>query len=344
MGSHNNPMPLQNTRIVELEAIGPVPFAGLVLAQLGAQVTLVSSPVARAVGIPLADDPLLVGRRRVLIDLKSTSGQADLHELLRDSDALIEGYRPGTLERLGLSPATLRKLNPKLVIARCGGWGEQSTRKFTAGHDINYLALSGLLSALGSRERPIPPLNLVGDFGGASMHLALGVVSAILAARTTGHGCVVDTSIFTSTLALSTHLHGLRRAGKWKPRRESNLLDGGAPFYRCYLTADAKWVAVGAIEPKFFRELLSLLGARIDPALQYDESCWPSIEAELARCFETKPQAAWDKIFAGSDACVTPVLELDEVERATEFAQGERGIPASGLSFSFTAPEEHHGH
>jgi len=337
-------IPLSGIRIVELESIGPVPFSGLLLAQLGADVTLVSAPHARDNGIPFTDDPLLMHRHHVTIDLKSSAGQETLDTLLRDADALIEGYRPGVLERLGLAPSNLLDRHPKLVIGRCNGWGDCGDRSRIAGHDINYLALSGILATTGPRELPMPPLNLVGDFGGASTHLALGVVSAILQTRLTGSGSLVDTSILGSTLALSTHLRGLKRAGLWSDERESNLLDGGAPFYRCYQTADQKWMAVGAIEPKFFSELVLLLGADVDTTLQYRRAHWSAISAEFARCFLRKTQEAWDDVFRSSDACVTPVLSLDESASVTaDVVTWEDGIPGSALKFSSPVAETEYG-
>lgn len=339
MSANQNLLPLRDFKVIELEAIGPVPFAALLLSQLGAHVTLVSSPRNSANGIPVGDDALLSGRHRIALDLKTPDGVAQLHGLLAEADALLEGFRPGTLERLGIGPDVLMPRHPHLVIGRCSGWGQSGSRAHTAGHDINYLALAGVLSAVGPAECPMPPLNLVGDFGGASMHLALGVVSAIHSARATGQGCIVGTSILASTLALTTHLHGLRRAGLWNDVRHDNLLDGGAPFYRSYATGDGQWVAVGAIEPKFFADLVRRLGVDIDTTRQYDRSYWPSIEAAFSRQFTTRTRDEWDVEFRGTDACVTPALNWSEVSANTgEVVAWRDEVPGCGIQFSTVAP------
>lgn len=306
-------LPLSGVRVLELAAIGPVPFGGRMLAQLGAQVTLVSPPQPRGVGIPMAEDPLEQGKERASVDLKDPAGRDDLLAMARTSDALIEGFRPGTLERLGLAPAALLAANPALVVGRCGGWGPCGPQSGTAGHDINFLAVAGVLGAIGPAQKPCPPLNLIGDFGGAAMHLALGVVAALLSARGSGKGCVVGTSIFEATVGLTAHLHGMRAAGLWHDQRESNLLDGGAPFYRCYQTADRGWMAVGAIEPKFFSEFVRLLEVDLDVGRQYDRRYWPDMASRIAARFATRPRDEWADHFRACDACVSPVLEWPEL-------------------------------
>ena len=328
-------LPLAGLNIVELESIGPVPFAGHLLRRLGAHVTLVGPPGARGAGIPIADDPLLAGKAPLRLDLKDRAGQRELLALLARSDVLIEGFRPGTLERLGLDSAVLCAANPTLVVGRCGGWGRESPRGTTAGHDINYLALAGILDAIGPRERPVPPLNLVGDFGGGAMHLALGVISAVLRARSTGRGCVVETSIFEAAVSLTAHLYSLVDAGLWREGRAANLLDGGAPFYRCYLTADGGWLAIGAIESKFFAELAEALGARIDATRQYDRTYWPEIEVEFSRCIVALTRDEWGERLGGSDVCATPVVSLAEARlRDDTLFAFDRGAPRTGLRFA----------
>lgn len=305
-------MPLHGLRVIELAGIGPVPFAGRQLRQLGAEVILVTPPVRRDAGIPMAADPLEAGKQRLSFDLKSAGGHAALLDLVDGSDALIEGFRPGTLERLGLAPPVLLGRRATLVVGRCGGWGADSPRAAFAGHDINYLALSGVLGAVGPAEQPVPPLNLVGDFGGAAMHLALGVVAAMLSARQTGQGSVVSTSILEATVSLTAHLHGLIDAGLWAQPRAANVLDGGAPFYRCYRTSDGRWLAVGAIEAGFYARLLDHIGARLDASRQHDRDYWPQMEAEIGRCIATRTRDEWDAVLAWTDACASPVLDWQE--------------------------------
>ncbi|WP_454743546.1 CaiB/BaiF CoA transferase family protein [Cupriavidus necator] len=329
-----NSLPLTGVRIVELASIGPVPFAGRMLRQLGADVSLVCAPRPRGLGIPMPDDPLEEGKHRVVIDLKTNEGRESLRELLRGSDALIEGFRPGTLERMQLAPASLHSMRPALVIGRCTGWGSGEGRASYAGHDINFLALSGVLGAIGQKDRPSPPLNLLGDFGGAGMHLALGVVAALPQARLDNNGCVVETSIFGASVSLTAHLHGMLDAGLWEEEREANLLDGGAPFYRCYQTSDARWIAIGAIESKFFAELMSKLEIVADETRQYDRSYWPTLVDAISRRIATRTRDEWATALAQSDACATPVLDWKEARchPASAFAFDKRG-PRPAITF-----------
>jgi alpha-methylacyl-CoA racemase len=326
-------LPLAGVRILELAAIGPVPFAGRMLCQLGAEVQVVMPPSDRGVGIPLPreQDPFALGKSTIVLDLKSAQGRDHLMSRLVDSDALLEGFRPGTLERLGLPPNTLLEANPRLVVGRCGGWGRASPRARSAGHDINYLALTGALHAIGPAEAPVPPLNLVGDFGGAAMHLALGVVAALLRVRDDGHGGVVDTSILEGSVSLMSMIYGLSDAGMWSDEREANLLDGGAPYYACYATADDRWMALGAIEAKFFADFVARSGARVDVARQNDRRYWPEMRAEIARCLKSRSRDEWDAVFRDSDACCTPVLDLDEARTHPDmqWLKGDRQSPAT---------------
>jgi alpha-methylacyl-CoA racemase len=284
------------------------------LRQLGASVSVVSPPSDRGVGIamPRDQDPFARGKSHVAIDLKCPDGRQQLAALLADADVLLEGFRPGTLERMGLAPATLLASNPRLVVGRCGGWGKASPRARTAGHDINYLALTGALHAIGPAHAPMPPLNLVGDFGGAAMHLALGVVAALMRAHGDGRGSIVDTSILEGSVSLMSMIYGLFDAGMWTDQREQNLLDGGAPYYACYATSDSRWMALGAIEARFFADFVARSGARLDPTRQNDRTYWPEMRTEIARCIGTRTRDEWDAIFRDSDACCTPVLEIGE--------------------------------
>jgi alpha-methylacyl-CoA racemase len=333
MSESTSLLPLRGRRVVELAAIGPVPHAALLLAQLGAAVIRVSAPGGRDLGIAIDADALLAQRTSVTLDLKTEAGRQALWALLERADILLEGLRPGTLERLGLAPADLHARFPRLVIGRCSGWGDVGERAATASHDINALALSGVLGAVGPSQRPVPPLNLVADFGGAALHLATGVLAATCAVAAGGKGAVVKTSLLQAATALTTHLHGLRRAHRWVDARESNLLDGGAPFYRCYRTADDRWMAIGAIESRFFAAAVDGLQARLDVTRQYDESYWPVIEGELARCFALRTRDAWDAVFRLTDACVTPVLDWPEVAPHTAPAvTWHDGVPGCGVT------------
>lgn len=326
--------PLAGVRVIELAGIGPVPFAGRILARLGADVQTIAPPADRGVGIPIPreQDPFARDKRFVALDLKSDQGRERLLALLDAADALLEGFRPGTLERLHLSPARLLERNSRLVIGRCGGWGQGSPRARTAGHDINYLALTGALHAIGPAGAPVPPLNLVGDFGGAAMHLALGVLAAVFRARGDGRGCVVDTSILEGSVSVMSMIYGLFDAGMWSDIREDNLLDGGAPYYACYATADGRWMALGAIEAKFFADFVARSGARLDLARQNDRAYWPEMRAEIARCLGSRTRDEWDAIFRDSDACCTPVLGLEEARSHADMQWLHPGQSATSLA------------
>lgn len=332
------PAPLSGTTLIELAAIGPVPFATRMLQQMGVKVIVVNSPNDRGLGIPIAPehDYLGRGKQSVSIDLKSEAGREQLFELIRDTnaDALVEGFRPGTLERLGLAPDVLHAIAPMLIIGRCDGWGSKSPRRLDAGHDINYLALSGALSTMGT-ERPMPPINLVGDFGGAGMHLVAGLLSALVRRYKEGCGSIVETSIFEGTTSLMTMIYGLADAGQWEPQRCSNLLDGGAPFYQCYETSDQHWMAVGAIEKKFFLKFIQIIGANIDTERQLDREYWPIMQQEIAECIKKRTRDQWDALFVNTDCCCTPVLSMDEA-RGPSGAPNffKNGIPTSPITFS----------
>ena len=258
-------LPLAGLKVVELHAIGPVPFAGMLLRSLGAQITRVSPPADPNLGIAMRPrhDVLNDGKAPLLVDMKTADGMAQVHAALAQADVLMEGFRPGVLERLGLAPAELLKRYPRLVIGRLSGFGSRGELAPRAGHDITYLAMCGVLHAIGTGERPVPPLNLVADFGGGAMHLLLGILAKIIRRGITGQGGLAETSILAGSVGLTPIFYGLSAAGLWDPtRREGNLLDGGVPYYRVYPTKDQRFVAIGAIEPKFYLELLDVLGHR----------------------------------------------------------------------------------
>ena len=308
--------PLAGLVVVELDAIGPVPFAGRQLALLGASVTRVVPPSRRVldVGLDAETDLLARGKARRAIDLKTATGAEKLHALLGRADVLLEGFRPGVLERLGLAPAALAERHPALVVGRLSGYGSRGPLAGRAGHDINYLALSGALWTIGAPERPAVPLNLVADFGGGGMHLALGVLAALVRRGIDGCGSVVETSILAGTLGLTPMLHALLAADAWTLAREANLLDGGRPFYRLYRTADDRFVAVGALEPRFFEALLALtdLEKEIDAARQYEAASWPAMTVAFERVFRRRPRDAWAVDAERLDCCVSPVLDPHE--------------------------------
>ncbi|HEY5632217.1 MAG TPA: CaiB/BaiF CoA-transferase family protein [Burkholderiaceae bacterium] len=308
--------PLAGLAVVELHAIGPVPFAGTTLASLGATVTRVSPPLDPALGVRgnARHDFLNDAKRTLRLDLKTPGGLASLHELLRDTDVLIEGFRPGVLERLGLAPAALLDRNPRLVIGRLSGFGARGGLAPRAGHDINYLAMAGVLHAIGTPERPVVPLNLIADFGGGAMHLVVGVLARLVQRGITGRGGVAESSILAGTVGLTPMFYGMIADGIWRLQRERNLLDGGVPFYRTYRTADERFVAVGALEAKFYRELLQVLGVagQVDAAQQFDAATWPRTTALFSAAIAAATRAEWERRAADRDCCLTPVLDFAE--------------------------------
>ncbi len=315
----STPPPLCGLQVVELHAIGPVPFAGQLLRSLGASVVRVSPPSDPGLGIGVKPeyDLLNLGKRALSIDLKQADGLAALRGELANADVLLEGFRPGVLERLGLAPATLLAHFPRLVIGRLSGWGRDGELSQRAGHDINYLALSGVLEAIGAREAPVPPLNLVGDFGGGAMHLVVGVLARLVQRSITQRGGVVETSILAGTVGLTPMIYGLMAGGLWNLERANNILDGALPFYRVYRCADGRFVAAGALEPKFYAQLLALAGleGEIDPRDQYRPSSWPATIERFAARFATRSRDDWAQAAAAYDACLSPVLDFVEAAR-----------------------------
>jgi alpha-methylacyl-CoA racemase len=311
--------PLKGVRVVELAGIGPAPFACMLLADLGADVIRVDRPgAAQVAGAGRGNRQVLHRGRPVLsLDLKQAPERDRLLALVRQADALVEGFRPGVMERLGLGPDTCLGANPRLVYARMTGWGQHGPLALAAGHDINYIAITGALHAIGPRHgRPMPPLNLVGDFGGGALYLAFGVVSALLEARGSGQGQVVDAAIVDGTLSLMAMMYSRMAEGLWHDRRESNLLDGGAPWYGTYETADGKFVAVGAIEPQFYEELRQRAGLAAeglpDAKARLSPGTWDAQCERLARLFKQRTRDQWCALLEGSDACFAPVLGMNE--------------------------------
>ncbi|MFL6142877.1 MAG: CaiB/BaiF CoA transferase family protein [Labedaea sp.] len=302
--------PLAGLQVVELVGLAPAPFAATVLADLGAEIVRIdrARPGPDVLSVP--NDPLTRGRRWIGLDTKSPRGKELALRLIDGADVLIEGFRPGVTERLGLGPADCLARNPRLVYGRITGWGQDGPLASAAGHDINYIGLAGALEPIGrAGERPVPPLNLLGDFGGGGLLLAMGVLAALVERQTSGRGQVVDASMVDGAALLTTALHGLRNIGLWNRGRGENMLDGGAPFYDTYETADGRYVAVGAIEERFWADLLRVLD--VDPdevAGRLDPARWPAVRERLAAVIRTRTRDEWAKLAEGTDACLTPVL------------------------------------
>jgi alpha-methylacyl-CoA racemase len=340
--------PLDGVRVIEVAGLAAAPFGCMVLADLGADVLRVDRASLSGPGARAPVDPLSRGRRSIGLDLKADAGIEVLLRLADSADVLVEAFRPGVAERLGFGPAECLSRNPRLVYARMTGWGQEGPLAHAAGHDIDYIAVSGALHPIGrAGERPVPPLNLAGDFGGGGMLLAIGVLAALLERERSGHGQVIDAAMVDGSALLTAFLHGLRANGRWSDERGTNLLDGGAPFYDTYETADVRYMAVGALEPKFYAEFLARLeldaAALPDPA---DRAGWPELRERFARAFLKRTQAEWVEVFAGSDACVAPVLSPGEAPghphnaaRGTFCEVGGVVQPAPAPRFSRTACE-----
>lgn len=307
--------PLSGLRILEFDGLGPVTFAGMVLADLGADVLRLTRSAAAGAPVfaEVGGEVLHRGRAAVAVDLKAPADLARVQALIGAADAVIEGFRPGVMERLGLGPDACAERNPRLVFGRITGWGQTGPMARQVGHDLNYIALSGALSMMGEPDRPPrPPLNVVGDYGGGAMLLVTGVLAGLLEAKTTGRGRVVDAAMTDGAALLTSLFHALSARGLWSETRGANLLDGGAPFYRCYACRDGRFVAVGALEPQFYAALLEGLGIPAGEAPQFDMAGWSALHARFATVFATRDRDDWAASFAGTDACVTPVLTLAE--------------------------------
>ena len=311
--------PLSGITVIEMAGIGPVPFAGMMLADAGARMIRVHGRRPASVGgaVPPAQDPLSRGRVSIGLDLKQPGGVETLLRLVDSADALIEGYRPGVMERLGAGPETCLARRPSLVYGRMTGWGQSGPLAHAAGHDINYIAISGALHAIGTNEAPVPPLNLVGDFGGGGAMLAFGISSALLHAARTGRGQVVDAAMSDGAAYLMAPFYARLATGVWQDQRASNLLDGGAPHYGVYRCADGKFIAIGPLEPQFWDLFLKLNGLEGDPdfARRGERGMWPQLRERLGRHFANRTRDEWCAVLAGTDACVAPVLSMEEAVR-----------------------------
>jgi alpha-methylacyl-CoA racemase len=338
--------PLQGLRLVELAALGPAPFCAMLLADMGAEVLRIAPPALAGPSFPVpeGEDPVWRGRSRLTLDLKDAAGRMRFLQILPHADALIEGFRPGVLERLGVGPATCLAANPRLVIGRMTGWGQDGPLSRAPGHDPNYLALTGALHAIGYRgQAPCLPLNLVADFGGGALYLAMGVLAALLHVRAGGQGQVVDAAMVDGAASLMGMVYTLRNHGLWIDERSSNLLDGGCPFGSTYETADGKFVVVCAMESQFYQALLKALGlegSQLPP--RDDRAAWPLLRERFATAFKSKTRDEWTRLLEGSDACVTPVLTLGEApdhphNRARGVFVGEKPTPGAAPRFSATA-------
>ncbi|MEM1300383.1 MAG: CaiB/BaiF CoA-transferase family protein [Pseudomonadota bacterium] len=334
--------PLAGIRVVEFEGIGPAPYCGMLLADMGAEVVRIARPHAdRGPLIQHAgDEPINRGRTVVTLDLKDGGGVASALRLLDQADALVEGLRPGVMERLGLGPDEVLGRNARIVYARITGWGQEGPWAKTAGHDLNYIALSGALAAMGKPgEPPLPPLNLVGDYGGGGLWAAFGIVSALMHAQRTGQGQVVDAAMLDGAASQMTMIYGLMHQGRWGLERGTNFLDGSAPFYRCYTCADGRYLAVGCIEPQFFRAFMEGIGLDAAEWDQADRSRWPALAEAISKVLATRSRDAWAELFDGTDACVSPVLDMAEApghphNRARGSFTGEDTHPAPGPRMS----------
>jgi alpha-methylacyl-CoA racemase len=340
--------PLAGVRIIEMAGIGPGPFCGMMLSDMGAEVIRVDrkSAVDLGVEMPRQFNVLNRGRRSIALDLKTPEGIAAVKRIATKCDALIEGFRPGVMERLGLGPDELLRCNSRLVYGRITGWGQTGPVASAAGHDINYISLTGMLHAIGRSGPPSPPLNLVGDFGGGAMYLAFGVVCALLEARSSGKGQVVDAAMVDGAASLGTAIFGLRAAGIWNENRADNILDSGAPWYDVYETADGKYISIGSIEERFFNLLLEKLDLRAPELRNRDRSNWPRLRTVLTNAFRTRTRADWCKLMEGSDICFAPVLTMDEAPAHAHMQ--DRGVfceidgvvqPGPAPRFSRTRPE-----
>lgn len=307
---------LSGYKIVEFAGIGPAPMCAMLLSDMGAEVLRIDRAEDANLGIPTEAKygVLNRGRRSVAIDLKKKEGAEVALKLIEKADALIEGFRPKVMERLGLGPDVCLTRNPKLVFGRMTGWGQEGPLAHAAGHDINYIALTGALHSIGRKgEAPVPPLNLVGDFGGGGVYLALGVVAGILEAQKSGKGQVIDVAMTDGASSLMAAIYGLRAAGRWSDERGENILDTGAHYYDVYETSDKKYISIGSIEPKFYADLLRLSGLQHEELpRQQDRQAWPALKERVAKIFKTKTREEWCTIMEGSDVCFAPVLSLQE--------------------------------
>lgn len=331
--------PLTGLKVVELAGIGPGPFAAMILADLGAEVIRVDRPGDSSGAVPHQLDALRRSRESIILDLRSEGGVATVLDMVETADVLIEGFRPGVTERLGLGPTDCLARNPGLVYGRMTGWGQTGPLASSAGHDISYLALTGALHAMGREgEDPAIPLNLVGDFGGGSLYLVVGVLAAVFEARRSGQGQVVDAAIVDGAANMTAVFHGMMASGMWKDERGVNELDSGRPWYDVYRTSDDKHMAVGPIEPKFYHEFMVLLGLDPQTPDRTTPEGWAAIKSQLTEVFMTKSRDEWTTVFDGTDACVSPVLSLHEATRHPHLVERNTFVDVDGVPQPAPAP------
>lgn len=328
--------PLSGLKIIEFAGIGPGPFCGMLLSDLGADVIRIDR---KGSGRSSPADITARGRRSVALDLKNPEAIETCLKLMETADGIIEGFRPGVMERLGLGPDVALKRNPKLVYGRMTGWGQFGPYAKAAGHDMNYIAITGALHAIGTEDKPIPPLNLVGDFGGGALYLAFGLLAGVIHARASGEGQVIDCAMSDGAASLMAMFYGFKAGGMWKEQRRSNLLDGGAHFYDTYQCADGKWISIGSIEPQFYALLLEKTGIT-DPAFQaqMDRDAWPELKAKLADVLKQKTQAEWCAIMDATDICFAPILDLDEAPKHAHNVARETFVTVEGVIQPAPAP------
>ncbi len=329
--------PLRGVKVVEFVGLGPAPFCAMLLSDLGADVIRIDRPGAFGGG---PEEVLARGRRSIGVNLKAEGAIKACSKILQSADILLEGYRPGVMERLGLGPDVCLKANPKLVYGRMTGWGQHGPLAHAAGHDLNYIALTGALDGIGTTERPVPPLNVVGDFGGGSLYLAVGVLAALHHAQATGEGQVVDAAIVDGTTHLMAAVHQLAAMGMWGQPRGANLLDGGAPFYDCYECSDGKFISIAPLEAEFFALLIEKLELKDHPAMQaqYDAASWPAMRETFETTFKSKTQAQWCELLEGSDVCFAPVLNTEEAAQHSHMQARAAFTEVEGVLQSDAAP------
>ncbi len=343
--------PLSGLRVVELASIGPGPMCAMLLADLGAEVLRIDRTEASGLGVPMETRFDVAGRNRrsLALDIKQPAGRDAALRLIDRADVLIEGFRPGVAERLGLGPEVCRARNPGLVYGRMTGFGQTGPLAQAAGHDLNYIALTGALHAIGGGAKPVPPLNLVGDYGGGSLYLAFGLMAALFERSRSGQGQEVDAAMVDGASSLMSIFFGMAASGRWDTdARAANLLDGGAPFYDTYATADQRWVSIGALEPKFFAELVQRIGLDASyVARQYDRRCWPAMRADIGALMAARTRDEWSALLEGTDVCFAPVLTLAEVAghahaRARQAYTEVAGVlqPAPAPRFSRSQPDQ----
>lgn len=337
--------PLAGIKVVEMVGLGPCPFAAMMLADMGAEVIRIDRKAAAAgaanpfpmLGTPF--DVLARSRRSLALDLKQDAAKAVVHRLIGQADVLIEGFRPGVMERLGFGPEPCLQANPRLVYGRVTGWGQHGPLAQAAGHDLNYIALTGMLAAIGRADSaPPPPLNLVGDFGGGGMMLAFGVVCAVLEARSCGRGQVIDAAMSDGAALLGAMVYGMRAYGSWSGTRGANLLDGGAPFYDSYACADGLFITIGSLEPQFYAQLLALTGIADPDFSQADSSRWPAMRARFAGLFASEPRAHWCQLLEATDVCFAPVLDMAEAPAHPHNAARASFVEVAGVVQPAPAP------